>query len=219
MRLLRAVLVLATLFFGLTAAASAQLFSDDEGNALSDFPQSCNATCSPFESTAISPSGSNPGEDETSEQSVLQCLCTDANAAAISSCAECILAATDDVSSSESANTVLQLAISFVRGCGIPVQIDGAPAAVSSALAEDVTAYAAERSSLALTQTTASGAGATTSAGGQTGASQTSQSGSPSETSSGSASTPKQDSSAPTTQRGFFAGVLIALGAGAAYLL
>ncbi|GAA5985150.1 hypothetical protein JCM11641_005466 [Rhodosporidiobolus odoratus] len=160
-----------TLFvtFGCAFLASAQLFGSEDGTE-SDFPSSCTSACDAFETAAAASrifsstflflwanfgtlqSCTMIGDSPADEASSFACVCTDANARSLESCASCIISAASDPSTSESAATAQQLAISFTRGCGMPLNIDGVSAPVSSVLADGGSEYASERSSLWATE-------------------------------------------------------------------
>ncbi|GAA5888010.1 hypothetical protein JCM6882_000247 [Rhodosporidiobolus microsporus] len=138
--------VLATL--GFAFVASAQLFGDDEGQ-YADFPSTCMSSCEGFESAA---STCSIGDEAESEASSFACICTDTNARALETCASCIITNSADPTTSESAAVAQQLAISFTRGCGLPLSVDGVAPRVSSVLADGGAEYASERSALLETQ-------------------------------------------------------------------
>ncbi|GAA6027038.1 hypothetical protein JCM8097_006060 [Rhodosporidiobolus ruineniae] len=125
---------------GLAVVASAQIFNDDDDQT--DLPAACTSTCQTFEDAAATCSQAG---DETAS---LACTCTQANGDALASCVSCIISNGGDPSSTNAGANGVQLAISFTRGCGIPLSIDGVSPAVSSVLANGGADYASERSSL-----------------------------------------------------------------------
>ena len=72
-------------------------------------------------------------------------MCTDSIGSAIEACGSCIVSNTADMSTSESGATILQLAISFTRGCGMSLSIDGVDGSVSSVLADGGSEYTSWR--------------------------------------------------------------------------
>ncbi|GAA5894129.1 hypothetical protein JCM8208_002355 [Rhodotorula glutinis] len=127
-------------------AVSAQLIgTDEDGGRYPDFPPTCVTTCDTFESMATTCSNASPGESASEEAALVACLCTDAVGSAIEACGNCITSNTADMSTSESGATIVQLAISFTRSCGMRLSIDGVNAAVSSVLADGGSEFSSER--------------------------------------------------------------------------
>ncbi|GAA5841519.1 hypothetical protein JCM11251_001249 [Rhodosporidiobolus azoricus] len=135
------------LAIGLAIATQTQLFGDGDGQ-YADFPSVCTSHCETFESAAATCA---IGDDASSETASLACICTAENAQALQSCSSCIVANTDDLSSSNSAAVAQQRAISFARGCGLPLTVEGVDPQVSSVLADGSADHASQRSAL-LTQ-------------------------------------------------------------------
>ncbi|GAA5853154.1 hypothetical protein JCM9279_000876 [Rhodotorula babjevae] len=192
-------------------AANAQLLGEEDGGRYPDFPSTCASTCDAFESMAMSCSDASPGDTAFAEAAVVACMCTDAVGSAIEACGSCITSNTADMSTSESGATILQLAISFTRGCGRSLSIDGVDGSVSSVLADGGSEYSSWREDLStaaaaqntLVATSSDGAaqmgGASTSAASFTssaGAQKTSMTGPASQTSGSSAASASASSSA-----------------------
>lgn len=156
--------------------ASAQLLEDDNGGRLADFPSSCLSPCDSFEALARvrlcrfpalpifvrAPahlhvdatcrtqdcSAANPEDTASAEAATLACICTDTARTALESCGNCISSNTADMAMSESGAVILQLAVSFSRGCGMSLAIDGASPSISSVLADGGSEYSSEREAL-----------------------------------------------------------------------
>ncbi|GAA5931194.1 hypothetical protein JCM3775_004958 [Rhodotorula graminis] len=184
-------------------AASAQLLGEEDGGRYADFPSTCTATCDAFESVATTCTNASPGDSASDEAALVACMCTDTVGSAIEACGNCIASNTADMSTSASGATIIQLAVSFTRACGLSLSIDGVDAAISSVLADGGSKYSSERATgqtvaaeetlvATLSDDAAQTGGATTSAASASftsavGVQQTSMAGQASETSGSSA--------------------------------